>query len=77
MAILVIHLPHSILEEMSTNPDGEGGRIKQEILKASEYYHETGELTLILPVEEGYGTVYEGEGKITDFKIEAAPHTPH
>ncbi len=77
MAILVIHLPHNILEEMSTNPNGEGGMIWQGIQDASEYYHETGEMTLVLPAGEGYGTVYEGEGEVTDFRIEAAPHTLH
>lgn len=61
MAILVLQVPSAVLEE---------AQIVDDLLEATKHFHETGEVTFVLPSDGGYGTIYEGEGEITEFRIE-------
>ena len=72
MAILVLQVPSSPLEEAATDANSAEAQMVEDLHKAAEHYHETGELTFVIPSDEGYGTIYEGSGEITEFRIEAS-----
>ncbi|AUR89223.1 hypothetical protein NVP1121O_195 [Vibrio phage 1.121.O._10N.286.46.C4] len=72
MAILTLQVPSELLVEATLNPNSEAAWWVESLQKSSEEFHETGKITFILPSDEGYGTVYSGDGEVTEFRIEAS-----